>query len=119
MVPSKKKILLVDDEQSILKILRIKLKVSGYEVITASDGKEALELCESVKPDIMLLDIIMPAMDGFEVLGKLCRRSKMPVIACSARPENGPKALSMGARDFLLKPFDVDDMVKRIQYVLG
>ena len=66
-MPIKKKILLVDDEQAILKMLSIKLKMSGYDVITASDGQEALNLLGSASPDIMVLDVIMPGINGFEV----------------------------------------------------
>ncbi len=118
-MPTKKKILLVDDEQAILKVLGIKLRISGYDVITASDGQEAFELIDSASPDIMLLDIIMPGVDGFEVLQKLRISSELPVIVFSARPENRQKAISLGANDFLSKPFDVDDLVKRIEMLLG
>jgi DNA-binding response OmpR family regulator len=118
-MPAKKKILLVDDERGILKVLCIKLKLSGYEVITASGGHEALDLIASAKPDIMLLDIIMPGIDGFEVLQRLRQTSKLPVIVYSARPSNMQEALSLGADDFLAKPFDVDELVRRIETLLG
>ncbi len=118
MVKEKKRVLLVDDEQAILRVLSIKLRVSGYDVVTALNGKEALDLVGSAKPDIMLLDVIMPEMDGFEVLQKLRSLSQLPVIVFSARPENAQKALELGANDFLPKPFDVDDLVKRIQRLL-
>jgi two-component system KDP operon response regulator KdpE len=114
----KKKVLVVDDEQSLLRILRIKLKVSGYDVITAFNGREALLLVASDHPDIMLLDIIMPDMDGFDVLQNLKPGNKLPVIVFSARPENATKALGMGACDFVSKPFDIDHLVGRIQKVL-
>ncbi len=118
-MPTKKKILLVDDERAILKILGIKLRISGYEVIAAGGGQEALELIDSASPDVMLLDVIMPGIDGFEVLQKLRTNSKtMPVIVYSARPSNMRKALSLGANDFLAKPFDVDDLVKKIEMLL-
>jgi DNA-binding response OmpR family regulator len=111
----KKTILIVDDHREILKILRIKLRVLGYDVLTAPGGEEALVLLETVIPDIMLLDVIMPGMDGFEVLEKVRAFSTFPVIVYSARPENADKALSMGANDFLTKPFDPDDLIKRIK----
>lgn len=117
-MPTKKKILIVDDERAILKVLSIKLRVSGYDVITALGGQEAFDLIDSASPDIMLLDIIMPGIDGFEVLEKLRISSKLPVIVYSARPENVQKAMSLGANDFLSKPFDVDDLVKRIEMLL-
>jgi len=112
---TKRKVLIVDDEQSLLRILGIKLRVSGYDVITALNGRQALECIDSACPDIMLLDIIMPGMDGLQVLRKLRTFSDMPVIAFSARAENARKALSLGANDFLAKPFDVDDLVMRIE----
>jgi DNA-binding response OmpR family regulator len=114
----KKKILLVDDERAILKVLSIKLRISGYDVVIAPGGQEALDVISSVCPDIMLLDVIMPGMDGFEVLQRLRAVSELPVIVLSARPENAEKALSLGANDFLPKPLDVDDMIKRIEKLL-
>ena len=114
MMNSKSRILLVEDEQAILKILTIRLRVSGYDVITALNGEEGLKLVDSARPDIVLLDIIMPGIDGLQVLEKLRAHSDMPVIAFSARPENAQRAISLGANDFLAKPFDVDDLVKRI-----
>ena len=117
-VMTKKKILLVDDEKAILKIVGIKLRISGYDVVTASDGGEALDMVGSAQPDLMLLDIIMPGMDGFDVLERLRPASQLPVIVLSARPENGPKAVSMGANTFVPKPFDVDQLLARIQTLL-
>ncbi len=113
-----KRVLLVDDERAILKILSIKLRISGYDVITAQGGEEALDLIGSACPDIMLLDVIMPGMDGFEVLQKLRAVSELPVIVLSARPENAQKALSLGANDFLAKPLDVNEMINRIERLL-
>lgn len=113
-----KKILLVDDEKAILKFLSIKLRISGYDVVTAPGGQEALDLVKSECPDIMLLDVIMPGIDGFAVLARLRNFSELPVIVFSARPENAQKALSLGANDFIAKPLDVDDLVKRIEILL-
>ncbi|MBI4187671.1 MAG: response regulator [Chloroflexi bacterium] len=117
-MPTKKKILLVDDERGILKVLSIKLRVSGYDVVTAADGQEALKMVDSASPDLMLLDVIMPGIDGFEVLRKLRPASQLPVIVCSARPSNMQEAMNLGANDFLAKPFNVDDLVKRIELLL-
>ncbi len=116
---SKKKVLLVDDERAILRVIGIKLRISGFDVLTASGGQEALDLVKTNSPDIILLDVIMPGIDGFEVLEKLRTFSALPVIVFSARPDNAQKALSLGANDFLAKPFDVDDMVKRIESFFG
>jgi two-component system KDP operon response regulator KdpE len=118
MTNLKKKILIVDDEQSILRILVIKLGVSGYEVSTALNGKQALDMVQSFNPDIMLLDVLMPEMDGFQVIEQLRSSSSLPIIAFSARPEYAGKALSLGANDFIVKPFDVDDLTEKIQCVL-
>jgi DNA-binding response OmpR family regulator len=114
----KKRILVVDDERAILKILSIKLRISGFDVVTAPGGSEALDLIKTESPDIILLDIIMPGIDGFEVLQSLRTVSKLPVIVFSARPENAAKALELGANDFLAKPFNVDEMVKKIERLL-
>jgi DNA-binding response OmpR family regulator len=118
-MPTNKKILIVDDERGILKVLSIKLRVSGYDVVTVASGQEALDLIDSASPDIMLLDVIMPGMNGFEVLRKLRISSNLPVIVYSARPSNMQEALALGANDFLAKPFDVDDLVKRIGLLLA
>jgi len=118
-MPTKKKILLVDDEQAILKVFSIKLRISGYDVITALGGQEALDLVASAKPDIMLLDVIMPGVDGFEVLQKLRSYSQLPVIVFSARQDNAVKALELGANDFLAKPFAPEELVNKIRSILG
>jgi DNA-binding response OmpR family regulator len=119
MAEVKKRVLIVDDERAILKVLGIKLGISGYDVVTASNGEETLDLVKSMCPNILLLDVIMPGMDGFEVLQRLRAVSEMPVIVFSARPENARKALSLGANDFLAKPLDVDEVVRKIGELLG
>jgi DNA-binding response OmpR family regulator len=111
----KKKVLIADDEPAILRILSIKLRISGYDVVTANSGSEALDLIDSVHPDIMLLDVIMPGVDGFEVLKNLRTVSNLPVIVFSARSENAQKALNLGANIFLSKPLNLDDLIKRIE----
>jgi DNA-binding response OmpR family regulator len=116
---ARKRVLVVDDERAILTVLRVKLGISGYDVATASSGEEALALINSMHPDIMLLDVIMPGMDGFEVLEKVRAVSELPVIVISARPENRQRALNLRANDFLAKPLDVDELVGRIEVLLG
>jgi two-component system KDP operon response regulator KdpE len=116
---ARKKILLVDDERAILKVIGIKLTISGYDVVSAYEGQEALNLLASACPDIMLLDVIMPGIDGFEVLQKLREFSDLPVIVVSARPENAEEAFRLGANDFLAKPLDVNELVEKIDTVLS
>jgi len=118
-VAAKRKILIVDDEPALVKVVSIKLRVSGYEVITALNGHEALSLIKSEKPDIVLLDVIMPGMDGFEVLQRLRAFSKIPVIIVSARLEYSRQAMTLGANAFIAKPFDIDELLKKIEQFLN
>jgi DNA-binding response OmpR family regulator len=115
----KKRVLVVDDQPKVLKFIEIDLKLRGFEVFCASSGEQAVELIKTAKPDIMLLDMIMPGKDGFEVLREL-RESLcvMPVIAFSASPGNQEPAFEAGATDFMHKPFDPEDMAKKINALL-
>lgn len=115
----KKLILIVDDEPRIGKILSRRLALSGYRVLSITSGSEALESVRSQDPDIILLDIVMPDMDGFQVLQKLRSFSNLPVIAFSASTENGPKAIKLGANDFIAKPFDVEELEARLTGILN
>jgi two-component system KDP operon response regulator KdpE len=117
-IKKKKRVLVVDDHPKVLTFIEIDLKLRGFEVFSACSGKEALELVSTAKPDIVLLDMIMPGMDGFEVLKELRSFTDLPVIAFSASPGNQDPALSSGANDFMHKPFDPDDMVRRIRTLL-
>ena len=120
MSPTKQfRVLLVDDEERILNFLRSKLKASGYEVLTASNGVEALEQAQGQEPDLIVLDILMPKMDGFEVLKELRTFSPVPVIILSARGTDADriKGLGLGADDYLPKPFNPDEFVARIEAV--
>jgi len=107
----KKRVLLVDDEVRILRIIDIKLRIAGYEVITAMNGEEALQLVRTDKPDLVVLDIIMPVMDGFEFLKQVRAFSKIPVIAFSAASESLDQAIQLGADAALAKPFQPDELV--------
>jgi DNA-binding response OmpR family regulator len=112
-------ILVVDDEKRIQNFLLSKLKVSGYEVCTASTGAEALEQVREQDPDLVVLDVMMPRMDGFETLKKLRSFSSVPVIILSARGANEDKikGLGLGADDYLAKPFNPNELVARIEAV--
>ncbi len=113
------KALLVDDEPAIVKILAIKLRASGYEVVTAPNGETALALFEAARPDILLLDILMPGIDGFQVLARVRACSDVPVIVISAVKENARKALACGADACLVKPFDVDELMKCVTRMMS
>jgi DNA-binding response OmpR family regulator len=112
-------VLVVDDEKRIQNFLLAKLKVSGYEVCTASTGAEALDLVRERDPDLVVLDVMMPRMDGFETLKKLRSFSSVPVIILSARGANEDKikGLGLGADDYLAKPFNPNELVARIEAV--
>jgi two-component system KDP operon response regulator KdpE len=112
-------VLVVDDHPKVLRFIEIDLKLRGFEVICTASSQEAIELVRSAKPNIMLLDIIMPGMDGFQVLEKLRTFTQLPVIAFSASPGNHDRALLLGANDFMTKPFDSDEMARRIKAILS
>ncbi len=112
-------ILLVDDEERILNFLSAKLRASGYEVVTARNGVEALEQVHAQDPDLMVLDVMMPKMDGIETLKQLRAFSTVPVIVLSAKGTDTDKikGLGLGADDYLAKPFNPDELVARIDAV--
>ena len=114
------KILVVDDEQSILDLVTAYLKPEGYQVYTAMDGPAALKAARAFRPDLIVLDIMLPGMDGFEVLSQLRRESPVYVILLTARAEETDKivGLSVGADDYLTKPFSPRELVARIKAAL-
>lgn len=115
----KQRVLVVDDHPKVLRFIEVDLRLRGFEVMTTTSGGEALELVKSAKPDIVLLDIIMPGVDGFEVLKKLRDFTQLPVIAFSASQSNCDEAMRLGANDFMPKPFQLHEMVRRINALLG
>lgn len=116
----KYRLLVVDDEIRILNFLRSNLRALGYEVITANNGVEALEQFHAIQPDLILLDILMPKMNGFAVLKEIRGFSKVPVIFLSAKGNESDKiaGLDMGADDYMPKPFNPDELVSRIEAVM-
>ena len=110
------RILIVDDEVRITNFLRSKLKASGYEVLTASNGVEGLEQTQAQEPDLIVLDLLMPKMDGFEMLKELRTFSAVPVIILTAKGADADriKGLQLGADDYLPKPFNPDELMARI-----
>jgi len=117
-VNTKKRVLAVDDEPGILRFVQTALRLAGFEVLTTTSGEEALELARSQNPDIVLLDILMQPLTGFEVLERLRAFSKVPVIVFTAHREVGEMALKEGANATMTKPFKPDDLVKKIRAVL-
>jgi len=117
---AKTHILIADDDPSILKLMNISLKQEGYEPILASDGKEALSLVEAENPGLVILDIRMPEMNGFEVCQSIRAFSDTPVImlTMSDQDEDVVRALKSGADDYVTKPFSVEVLLARIQAVL-
>ncbi len=113
-------ILAVDDEPGILRLLKIELAAQGFRVVTAADGEEALRIAEEQRPDILLLDIMMPAMTGYEVMRKVREQSPAPIILVTARDSDSDKVrgLELGADDYLVKPFSPDELAARIRAVL-
>ena len=113
-------ILIVDDEISIIKFLRANLESKGYKVLAAMDGAEALQAIEMELPDLVILDIAMPKMDGFEVCQRLREWSQIPIIMLSARgDEQGKvKCLDLGADDYMTKPFGASELIARVGAVL-
>jgi len=113
-------VLIVDDELSIIKFLRANLENNGYKVFAAMDGVEALKTIEMELPDLVILDIMMPKMDGFEVCRKLREWSQIPIIMLSARADENDKVkcLDLGADDYMTKPFGKDELMARISAVM-
>jgi len=115
-----KKILLVDDEPQILTICHDYLKVSGYDVATATDGLQGLKAARREKPDLIVLDLILPGMDGLDVCRTIRRNSNVPIIILSGRAEETDKiiGLEVGADDYITKPFSLRELVARVHVVL-
>ena len=120
----KRKILAVDDEPNILLSLEYILEAEGYEVHTATDGEEALEKARKVLPDLILLDVAMPRMDGYEVC-RLLRSSadlaaiKVVMLTAKGQPLEKRKGLELGADEYVTKPFGAQDLLDRIRAALG
>jgi two-component system alkaline phosphatase synthesis response regulator PhoP len=114
------KILVVDDEESILNLVSSYLRPEGYEVYTASDGPTGLKAAQAYKPDLVVLDVMLPGMDGIELLSRLRRESDAYVIMLTAKSEETDKivGLSVGADDYVTKPFSPRELVARIKAAL-
>lgn len=110
-------VLVIDDEQPIVEILKFNLIKEGYAVLEAYDGAQGLELALSKNPDLILLDVMLPKMDGFEVCRKIREKSSVPIIMLTAREEEVDKVLGLelGADDYMTKPFSVRELTARVK----
>jgi two-component system, OmpR family, alkaline phosphatase synthesis response regulator PhoP len=113
-------ILVVDDEQAVRDLLVYNLKKAHYEVLTASDGRQALDMARQAQLDLVLLDLMLPEVDGLDVCRALRRDSKLPVIMITARGEEVDRVvgLELGADDYVVKPFSVRELMARVKAVL-
>jgi len=119
-----KKIVLAEDEPQIARLIEFKLKKEGYQVIWKENGEEALKAIKADKPDLILLDIMMPVMDGYEVLRRLEEDENLksiPVIMLTARAQERDvvKGIDLGAEDYITKPFHPAELLVRVKRILG
>ena len=115
-----RKVVVVEDDINIAELLRIYLEKDGFAVTVSHDGAEGLRLAEELNPDLVMLDIMLPGMDGWQVCKRLRQTSKVPIIMLTAKGETEDKVqgLEMGADDYIVKPFEVKELLARIHAVL-
>jgi DNA-binding response OmpR family regulator len=120
MSPQPARILLVDDEQSVQKLLSYPLRKEGYEVVPAMDGQEALDRCRGQSFDLIVLDVMLPKIDGFDVCRQIRAQSSVPIIMLTAKAEEFDKVLGLelGADDYITKPFSMREFRSRVKAVL-
>jgi DNA-binding response OmpR family regulator len=120
MSPQPARILLVDDEQSVQKLLSYPLRKEGYEVVPAMDGEEALDRCRGQSFDLIVLDVMLPKIDGFDVCRQIRAQSSVPIIMLTAKAEEFDKVLGLelGADDYITKPFSMREFRSRVKAVL-
>ena len=113
-------VLIADDEKNILQLARMYLQAEGFTVETAGNGREALEKVRQAKPDLLVLDLMMPEIDGWEVCRRLRKESDLPIIMLTARGDDVDKivGLELGADDYMTKPFGVDELLARVTALL-
>ena len=114
------KILVVDDDQNICELLRLYIEKEGFEVVIANDGRKALEMFEQENPDLIMLDIMLPELDGWQVCREIRKKSQCPIIMLTAKGEVFDKVLGLelGADDYVVKPFEAKEVIARIKAVL-
>ena len=113
------KILIVDDDKNICDLLRLYLEKDGYSVILSHDGEEAVVKFNALKPDMVLLDIMLPGIDGWQVCREIRKKSNVPIIMITAKGETIDKiiGLELGADDYIVKPFDAKEVIARINAI--
>ena len=116
----KQKILVVDDDRHIAELISLYLEKEGYETKEAYDGKEALKEVAEIKPDLVILDLMLPGLDGYQVCAEIRKSSNVPIIMLTAKGETFDKVLGLelGADDYMVKPFDSKELVARVKAVL-
>ena len=114
------KILIADDDENIVELIRLYLEKEGFDTITAGDGKTAVKLFKEDAPSLVILDIMMPEMDGWQVCREIRRTSNIPIVMLTAKGETFDKVLGLelGADDYMVKPFDTKELVARVKAVL-
>lgn len=114
------KILVVDDEKLYIHLLQVNLQAEGYEVLFAMNGEDALEMVSTQKPDLVILDVMMPKLDGFVTCERIRLFSSVPVIMLTAKGEEQDrvKGLNVGADDYVIKPFSANELIARVRAVL-
>ena len=114
------KILVVDDDQNICELLRLYIEKEGFEVVIANDGRKALEMFEQENPDLIMLDIMLPELDGWQVCREIRKKSQCPIIMLTAKGEVFDKVLGLelGADDYIVKPFGIKELCARVRAVL-
>ncbi len=119
-VSDKQKILVVDDDQHIAELISLYLMKDGYDTQEVYDGKQALEAVTTYEPNLILLDLMLPGMDGYQVCAEVRKTSKVPIIMLTAKGETFDKVLGLelGADDYIVKPFDPKELVARVKAVL-
>lgn len=124
VTPAEKRILICDDDPAILRVLQVNLEVEGYETLLAHHGEEALEIANAEKPDLIILDIMMPRLDGYQTCERLKSSDEtrhIPVVFLSAKAQASDieKGKAYGVEDYLTKPFDPDTLVETIERLLS
>ena len=119
-----KKILVVDDEPFIVRMLETRLRASGYDVISAMDGMEALDMARSENPDLIILDIMLPKMDGYKVCAMLkfdIKHMRIPIIMLTARAHEADQKMGedLGVDEYIIKPFDGKELVEKVDALIN